>query len=78
VQVVEDRIAQCAVEFSVHVGVLEEFPGGNAGEKIGLGKEMIILAVNLAGARRTCRARDGINEVGRLAKRVTECRFPGA
>ena len=57
------------------LGVLEEFPGRDAREEIRLGQEMVIFALDLAGARRARRAGDRINKIGRLAERVAERRL---
>ena len=78
VQVAQDRLTQRAVIFSMDLGVLEKLSGLDAREKIRLGKKMIIFAIDLAGARRASRAGNGINEIGSLAERVTERRFPRA
>src|SRR5438067_8536709 len=62
----------------VHFGMLEEFAGFHAREKIILGKEAVILALNLTGARGTGCAGNRINEIGSLAERIAQCRFPCA
>ena len=77
-QICHDRFAQRAVILSVHLGVLQKLSRLDPGEKICLGKKLIIFAIDFAGARRARRAGDGINKFGRLAERVTERRFARA
>ena len=53
-------------------------PPPRARRKFGLGKKMIIFAVDLAGARRARGAGNRVNEIRRLAERVAEGRLAGA
>ena len=53
-------------------------PARDSRAEICLGKELIILALNFAGTRRTRRAGNRINKVGRLANRFTQCRLARA
>ena len=60
---VNDRFAQGAVMVSVHLCVLQKFSRfRDALAEIRLGKKLIILAIDLAGSRRTRGAGDGINK----------------
>jgi hypothetical protein len=60
------------------VCVFEKIAGFYARSEIFLGDKMIILAIDLAGARRPRGAGNGVNEVGRLAQGITERRLPRA
>ena len=62
----------------MHFCVLQKFPRRDARAKFRLGKEMIIFAVDFAGARRARRAGNGVDEVRRLAERVAKRRLAGA
>jgi hypothetical protein len=62
----------------VHFGMLEKFARFHARPKVILGKKAVILALNLTGARRTGCAGNRINEIGSLAERIAQRRFPGA
>ena len=53
-------------------------PASTRVEKFRLGQEMIIFALDLAGARRARRAGNGVNEIRRLAERVAKRCFAGA
>ena len=62
----------------VHFGVLEKLARLHSREKILFGKKAVVFAVDLARARRTGGAGNGIDEIGGLAKGVAQRRFTGA
>ena len=78
-QIAHDRLAQrCRNTFRARSACSRILRAFDARAKIGFGKKVIILAIDLAGARRASRAGNGVNEIGRLAERVTERRFARA
>src|SRR5437867_10936436 len=52
--------------------MLEKISGFHSRAKIDVGKKLIIFAFDFTAARRSRRARNGINKVRRLAKRVNQ------
>src|SRR5207248_8564134 len=52
--------------------MLEKISGFHSRAKIDVGKKLIIFAFNFTAARRSRRARNGINKVRSLAKRVNQ------
>jgi hypothetical protein len=75
VEMIEDGRAEGAVGMAVNVGVFEEFVVLYAAGEFFLREEVVILAVDLAGARRPGGAGDGVNEIGRLAQGIAKRRL---
>jgi len=74
-QIIDQRLSQRTVVMIVNFSVLEKLARLYSSEKIIFGKKAIIFAVDLACARRTGGAGDGINEIGRLPKCVAQRGF---
>ena len=77
-EVIDDGLADGAVVVVVDARVFEEVAGRDAVLEFGEVHEMVILAVDLAGAGRAGRAGDGVEGVGRLPQRTANGRFAGA
>jgi len=58
--------------------VFEKIAGLGARVKIGGGQKLVIFAFDLSSAWRPRGARDRVNKIGALAKRLDECRLPCA
>src|SRR6266481_7344526 len=71
-QIRQHRFAYCAVKIFVHLGVLQKFVGFDSRVKIRRRNKSVILAVNLAGTRRSRRARNRIKEIWIFAQSLDE------
>ena len=71
-QILQNRFAYCAVKILVHLRVLQKIAGFDSRVKIRRRNKSVILAVNLAGARCSRRARNGIKEIWIFAQRLDE------
>src|SRR5437762_7635716 len=56
----------------MHLGVLEKISGLHSRAKVGVRKKLVIFAFNFTAARRSRRARNRINKVRSLAKRIDQ------
>jgi len=77
-QIVDQRLPQRAVIMFMHFGVFQKFARFYSRQKICFGKKAIIFAVDLAGAGRPSSAGNGVNEIGRLPKSITQGGFTRA
>src|SRR5438477_9010481 len=59
----------------MHFGVLKKFTRPYSRQKIRFGKKAVIFAFDLAGAGWSSGAGNGVNEIGRLPKSVTQGGF---
>src|SRR4030095_609213 len=74
-QIVDQRLPQRPVVMFMHFGVFKKFARLYSRQKICFGKKAIIFAFDLAGAGLSSSAGNGVKEIGRLPKRITQGGF---
>src|SRR5204862_4403722 len=71
-QIVDQRLPQRPVVMFMHSGVFKKFARFYSRQKICCGKKAIISTLDFAGAARPSSAGNGVKEIGRVPKRITQ------